>query len=366
MIYYLLPAHSRFTTDEFFSFEDAAFVNRFQVIDFEQLPALRRFERGTYVIAGIDQAEPAMKELITSLCDQLDAGGGSRILNWPKNTLGRFDLLRRLHTAGWSDVRVARGDEDLDRLRYPVFVRSERGHGGNLSPLLETPGAVRDALGRALLEGHSFDDLMVVEFCSTADACGVFRKYAAYNVGGCILGRSLNAGREWMLKLETSDLTHELVMEDQQYVMNNPHREQLAALFQFANIDFGQIDYSMKDGRIQTWEINVNPTIGRGVKPGGGVGPMELWPIRTETREFFFERFRKAWIDLDCIPAGSRPVDVVFDAAVARAATRRRPSEGAARRIARTLLRPMKPLLKPVVSRLVGQLATRRRFQEFS
>ena len=52
---------SRFTMDEFFSFEEPALVDRFRVIDFEQLPAMRRFERGTYVIAGIDQAAPAMR-----------------------------------------------------------------------------------------------------------------------------------------------------------------------------------------------------------------------------------------------------------------------------------------------------------------
>ena len=138
MIYYVLPKHSRFTMDEFFSFEESAFVNRFSVIDFEQLPAIRRFQPGTYVIAGIDQAEPAMKELISSLCDQLDAAGGSRILNLPRMTVGRFDLLKQLHAAGKSDVRVARVNEDLEALRYPVFVRSEREHGGNLSPLLAT------------------------------------------------------------------------------------------------------------------------------------------------------------------------------------------------------------------------------------
>src|SRR5262249_8012826 len=160
---------------------------------------MRRFDPGVYVIAGIDQAEPAMKELIASLCDQLDAAGGSRILNWPRRTLGRFDLLKRLRAAGKSDVRVARGNEDLESLRYPVFVRSDREHNGNLSPLLHTPDTARRAVGAALVEGYSLDELMVVEFYSTADAHGVFRKYAAYNVGGCILGRSLNAGRQWML-----------------------------------------------------------------------------------------------------------------------------------------------------------------------
>jgi hypothetical protein len=356
VIYYVLPALSRFTMEEFFSHEEAAFVDRFRVIDFEQLPTMRRFERGTYVIAGIDQAESAMKELIASLCDQLDIAGGCRILNWPRRTLGRFDLLTQLQAAGKSDLRVARSDENLEHLRYPVFVRSEREHDGNLSPLLATPAEVRDALGAALVAGHSRDDLMVVEFCSTADAHGVFRKYAAYNIGGCILGRSLNAGREWMLKLETSDFTRDLVLEDQRYVVENPHREQVAELFAFAHIDFGQIDYSVKDGRIQAWEINVNPTIGRGVKPGGGLGPVELWPIRNETREFFFERFRKAWIDLDYASAGGPAIDVEFDPAVAEAAAHERKGENAARRIARRLLRPAGPLLKPVASKLLGRL----------
>ena len=345
---------------EFFSHEEPEFVNRFHVIDFEQIPALQRFDRGTYVIAGIEQAEPAMKQVIASLCDQLESAAGSRILNHPARTLGRYDLLNQLHATGRSEVRVARGDDDLGRLRYPVFVRSERAHDGNISPLLDTPRAARAAVGAALLEGHALQDLMVIEFCSTADANGIFRKYAAYNVGGRILGRSVNAGRQWMLKLETSDFTPELVMEDQQYVMDNPHTEQLADLFAFANIDFGQIDFSIKDGRIQPWEINLNPTIGRGVRPGGGIGPRELWPIRSETRELFFSRFRQAWIDLDCIPAGAPAVDVSFDHGLVEAATTVRHGESSVWRFARTVLRPVKPLLKPVASKLLGQLAGRR------
>jgi hypothetical protein len=346
--------------DEFFSFEEPGFVNRFRVIDFEQLPAMRRFERGTYVVAGIDQTSPAMRDLIAHLCDELDAAGGSRILNWPRRTLGRFDLLERLHAAGRNGFRVARPGDDLERLRYPVYVRSERHHNGNLSRLLDTPAEVRDALGAELLNGRSLNDLMVVEFHSTADAQGIFRKYAAYSVGGRIHGRSLNAGRQWMLKLETSDFTRELVMEDQRYVMDNPHQEQLAQIFAFANIDYGQIDYSVKDGRIQTWEINVNPTIGRGVKPGGGFGPTDLAPIRSETREFFFANFRKAWMDLDSTPTDTQPVDVAFDPAIVEAAAQDRAGEGRASQIARTLLRPVKPLIMPVASRLLALLAFRR------
>ena len=360
MIFYVLPNDSRFTMEEFFSFEEQTFVDRFRVIDFGQLPTMRRFERGTYVIAGIDQAEPAMRELIADLCDQLDAAGGNRILNWPRRTLGRFDLLRRLHAAGRSDVGVARANENLERLRYPVFVRSEREHEGNMSPLLANAGEARQAVGAALLRGHLLRDLMVVEFCSTADARGVFRKYAAYNVGGRILGRSLNAGRQWMLKLETSDLTRELVMEDQRYVIDNPHAEELAEIFAFANIDYGQMDYSIKDGRVQPWEINVSPTIGRGVKPGGALGPAELQPIRSETREYFFDRFRAAWMELDSMPPGLPSIDVAFDRAVAETALRGRSRESRARRVASRILHPVKPLLRPVASKLMAQLAALR------
>ena len=346
--------------DEFFSFEEPVFVDRFRVIDFEQLPSMRRFERGTYVIAGIDQAGPAMKALLADLCDQLHAAGGSRILNWPRRTLCRFDLLRQLHAAGKSHVGVARASEEVGHLRFPVFLRDEREHEGNLSPLLNSAAEVRQAVGAALIQGHALHDLMVVEFCSTADAGGVFRKYAAYNVGGRILGRSLNAGRQWMLKLETSDFTRKLVMEDQRYVMDNPHVEQLAEIFALANIDYGQIDYSMKDGRVQPWEINVSPTIGRGVKPGGGLGPRELWPIRTETREFFFDSFRKAWIDLDSTDVSTAPVDVTFDPAVVEAAARPRPAAGRVRRIARKVLQPVMPFLRPVASNLVGRIVSHR------
>jgi hypothetical protein len=58
--------------------------------------------------------------------------------------------------------------------------------------------------------------------------------------------------------------------------------------------------------------------------------------------------------------AGTPPVDVAFDPAVADAARRDRASAGRAGRIARTLLRPVKPLLIPVASRLLARFATRR------
>ena len=201
---------------------------------------------------------------------------------------------------------------------------------------------------------------MVVEFRSTSDDQGVFRKYAAYNVGGRIHGRSLNAGRQWMLKLGTSDFTRDLVLEDQRYVMDNPHKEQLAEIFAFANIDFGQMDYSVKrrahsDMGNQCQSHHWSWSQARRRNGGGRTGahpernPRVL--LRQISKGVGGSRFHAA---------GMAPVDVVFDSAVVAAAARGRPSESRARSIARTLLGPVKPLLRPAAAKLLARLALRR------
>src|SRR6185503_4318919 len=128
---------------------------------------------------------------------------------------------------------------------------------------------------------------------------GYYRKYASYRVGERILARSLNAGAHWMLKLENSEFTRALALEEQEYVMGNPHQAELLERFELAGVGYGQMDYAFQDGRLQTWEINLHPPIGRGAGPGGGVGPREIHPIRNATREFFFDRFREAWAAVD-------------------------------------------------------------------
>jgi hypothetical protein len=113
-----------------------------------------------------------------------------------------------------------------------------------------------------------------------------------------------------MLKFSGAEYTRPLVLEEQVYVMDNPHRAQLAEIFALAKVEYGRIDYSMKEGRVQSWEINLNATIGRG--PGAGIGPRELWPIRDETREYFFDRFREAWAEVDREMGSGSPVRVRF------------------------------------------------------
>ena len=73
---------------------------------------------------------------------------------------------------GYNSFRAVRAGGDLDGLRYPVFLRNERSHDGAVSPLLTSAREVDEAIGRALVSGRRLRDLLVVEFCDTADARG--------------------------------------------------------------------------------------------------------------------------------------------------------------------------------------------------
>ena len=76
-------------------------------------------------------------------------------------------------------------------------------------------------------------------------------------------------------------------------------------MFGLAAIDYGRVDYGVLDGAPQAWEINTNPTIGRG--PGPRV------PYRPEVAAYkemlapafgaFYEKFEDAWRAVDTADA---------------------------------------------------------------
>ena len=218
-----------------------------------------RFERGTYVFSTIEEVAPPMERFIEELALRLGEDPAMRIFNDPKRVLRRFDLHAELWRLGRSRFRSLRAAGDLSGVLYPVFIRSERAHDGALSPLLSSPREVETWIGRAIALRRPLHDLMVVEFCDTADAGGGYRKYAAFNVGGRIVPRSMNYGRHWMLKFAGNDFTMAMAEEELQYVQSNPHEQELAEIFAIAHTDYGRIDYSIKDGRVQPG-VNLNPT----------------------------------------------------------------------------------------------------------
>lgn len=175
-----------------------------------------------------------------------------------------------------------------------MFLRAERTHDGAVSPLLETKRGVEAAIGRALLQGRRLKDLLVVEFSDTASPDGWFRKYNAYFVGDRVIPRGLTVGRDWMLKENRASRSEAIASEELDYVSGNPHGEMLAEIGALARVGYGRIDYSIRDGRVETWEINLNPVIGRGDRPSRRNRNPVVARIRMRSKEFFYRSFRDA------------------------------------------------------------------------
>jgi hypothetical protein len=325
-------------------------ASRISIRNYDDMPNWSVQPAGTYIFAAIDFLLPAGRALAGELYDQLVASG-SRALNSPHSTRLRLDLLEELHRAGMNRFRAVRGSDDFRSLRFPVFVREEHGHHGSLTPLLNSHSEVEAGLGWAIARGHRLSELLVVEFCDTSDADGLFRKYAAFIVGTEIIPRSLNYGRKWMLKQAGTEFSAPMIAEENAFIFGNPHEKELRRIFSIAKIEYGRIDYAIKDGVIQTWEINLTPTIGRRRGTGSRV-PEELRPLRGEGQDDFFRRFQAALEALDSGEDG-RPIPIHFKPESLRAAgtITRFPKPGWKSRI-RKSLRPLRPVFQRVAEAL--------------
>ncbi|HZE68403.1 MAG TPA: hypothetical protein VE135_02610 [Pyrinomonadaceae bacterium] len=360
MIHFVVPAQQEGGIKDYLDISCPEVRNDFRVLHYESLAEQPHFYRGTYVLSALDQLTSAMGRLVADIHHQLQPLSNIRFLNNPQRTLQRFELLTELYRKQRNEFRAVRAHEDLKTLRFPVFLREERLHDGPISPLLNSAREVRQAIGRALVQGHELNNLLVVEFCDTAEH-GVYRKYAAFVVGRNVIPRSLNYGRHWMLKHSETEFSRAVVVEELEYVTTNPHQKQLSEIFELAQVEYGRIDYAMKDGRVQTWEINLNPTIGRGLRPRSRNIPAELDAIRDEVRSEFYSGFRRAWREVNlCVPAEPL-VRINLDPQIRSTAKPITFREDKLLGSIRSVLRPFKPLmerLSPPFLFVLGWLAS--------
>jgi hypothetical protein len=229
------------------------------------LADLTALEATGTIFAALDQVAPTALSTADEVRTQLLAAhSGAPVLNSATGSLRRYALLRRLYEIGWNRFNVVRGTDDPGALRYPVFIRYEHRHNGNLTPLLHDRRALDRALGQLVVRGASVAELLIVEFCETAGTDGLYRKYSAMRIGERILPRHLHASASWMAKSQTSDGDERLVREELDYLNDHPHAKWLSDVFELAQIEYGRIDYGLFRGQPQVWEINTNPTLGRG------------------------------------------------------------------------------------------------------
>ena len=325
MIHYVVPRQGAFTFQYFIEDWAGPAADRFAIIPAEEFVQRTSFEPGTYVFA-VDDIEPAERRLFVHLWDQLaGASPRTRVLNDPARTLGRLQLLHAMAGVGRNDFRAVSASEWPVSVRYPVFIRDRERHNGALTPLLLSPAEVARRLRWFEWKGYRREDLLVVEYCETADVHGVYRKYSAYVVGDRIIPRCIEFGAQWMVKHDIRMFDEARLREEQEYVEGNPHEVWLREIFALANITYGRADYTLKGGAPQLFEINLNPTVGR-FRPKGE-DPDETLRLRAKRRataETFYAAFNAAWAALDAETTGSDPLTVTADPDLAAAAARER------------------------------------------
>jgi len=230
---------------------------------FRYLGAPRQPKPGAYIFADLERLSPRELQKAAIAWHALsDAGAGIRLLNHPGRSMRRYELLRTLHERGINHFNAYRLTEARWPTRYPVFLRREDEHSGAMSPLLRTRGELEAALDGLHRKGEVRDGLMIVEFCDTADADGIYRKYGAFVVGDRVFASGVQFSRHWVQKRR--DLSEpEMLREQRLYLEENPHEAALREIFRLAGIDYGRMDYGLLQGKIQVWEINTNPIITR-------------------------------------------------------------------------------------------------------
>jgi hypothetical protein len=265
LIHYLCSQKHSYPLGSFLEAWAQDMAHRFRQISYESLasgPPERR--EGVYIFADLERLTPRGLEVAVAFRNSLRAlGDRARVLNDPTRALRRYDLLRTLYD-GWINSFDAYRVTEARRPRsLPVFLRREFDHGGPIAPLLATSEQLDVAIARLKAQGDSAEELegtIIVEFRDTADAGGLYRKYGAFNIDGRIFPRHLLFSRNWCVK-EPDLVGPEHVEEELRYAGSFPHAGEIRRIFQIARIDYGRIDYSFYDGRLQVWEINTNPLL---------------------------------------------------------------------------------------------------------
>lgn len=306
MIYYLVQADHSYTMGRYLKAWGGSLDRQVRSIAYDELPERKELGAGTYIFSDIERLDPLQTDVAAQVWEQLSSSGEDfRLYNHPRHSMRRLKLLDFLARDGGNRFRAHRAASYTDNLRYPVFVRHVFEHSGALTRLLENEKDLNWALLHLVgTHGHSIRDLLIVEFCDTADSSGWYRKYSSFMIGGNVIPRHLIFGRGWQVKAPVSVDDETLQQEEIRYLDENPHSEELRRIFEAACIEYGRVDYSVLQGNLQVWEINTNPMI---LQEPERFEPSQM-PVQLEFARNIKDAFMA--IDLQSDPSNTVPVTV--------------------------------------------------------
>jgi hypothetical protein len=295
MIYYLSTALGLSALHSFLKSRGGSMTDRITAVDYESLATGdAKVPDGASYIFTWPASRPATgpaRAAAVALYDRLiQANAPHKVLNSPRDVLYRFDLLRTLHDRRINQFNIYRLDDPEPPARFPVIIRRELGTARDALPVVNSASELEAVVrGYRWLHG-SPSNLVAVEFCETADANRVYRKFGAFIVGDRIVPRHVFFSRNWMVKF--ADVAEpEMIEEERDYLNKNPHADSLLECARLANIRYGRIDYAMLGDRPQIWEINMNPLIA--TRWSGDI------PAREPAHRKFVELFDEALFALE-------------------------------------------------------------------
>ena len=257
-----------------------------QPLSYERVFYKRNLPKGHYIFTDFDRLSQYEIECAISATDAIrKKSPASIILNDPRWVLERVPLLTTLYRAGLNDFEVTRLDNGDRPDRFPVFVRSEDDYRRPFTGLISSAEELEESLTSLREQGRCLKRRIAVGFCAETDPDGFYRKYGVFKIREHMIPQHILRGRHWMVKSRGSETNEAFANEELNFVRNNPHQEQLREIFKLAHIDFGRIDYTIVGGRVQTFEINTNPTF-----PNFG----KKKDVRSERREIIQQRIIEA------------------------------------------------------------------------
>ncbi|WP_182866354.1 hypothetical protein [Stieleria mannarensis] len=304
MIYFLTTKRHNYTIRKCLASCGAALADSVRPRCYGKLFLQKRYAPGTYVFSDLERLDATSRKRASIIRQRMLGDDRFRVLNSPADTRLRFDLLKTLVNRSVNDFDVHRLADRPRPARFPVFIRGEDDHKGPLSPLLHDQSQL-DRWGTQFENATGGRrDKLVVEFLDVSDRDGVFRKYAAFKIGDRIIPRHLFFAKDWCVK-SWECLDEPYLAEEWDYLCQNPHHDELCAIFRMARIDFGRIDYGVREGKLQVWEINTNPMLP--VDYGGG----------GTARDRVHQRFDAQFIDAmraidDCHGHSAMPADRII------------------------------------------------------
>lgn len=262
MIRFLVCARFRYTLDEYFAGWGQGLRDRVEIIQYESLGRTRPWPVGTYVFTDLERLIKPEMRAACKLAERMHARPDAyRVLNDPRRVLGRFRLLSELHAQQLNGFNIHRIGTPTDRIRFPVFLKRDYEHSARGIRLLNDAGELSHALRRlGPLDRLRRHRLMITEYCDVSDDQGRYQKYSAMRLGQCIVPRHILLSDRWLTK-KPDLITEEVCGHERRFVETGRPHDGVSKAFDIAGIDYGRIDYGLRNGKAQVWEINTNPRL---------------------------------------------------------------------------------------------------------